>query len=327
MASAGLIAPTHVPVMLDEVVDALRPSLGSPSATLVDATVGLGGHAAALLEACPGARLIGIDRDGDALELAERRLAVFGDRVELVRAGFDELDDVLDGRGVGRVQAVLFDLGLSSLQIDEPARGFSYAKDAPLDMRMDDRLPVTAADIVNTWPVADLGRVIREFGEEPHALRIAQAIVEARADAPITTTRRLVDVLTAAMPAAVRFGSGGHPAKRVFQALRIAVNDELTALAEVLPAALARVGVGGRVAAISYHSLEDRLVKHAFLDASSDRAPRRLPVVPDALLASFSASQAPLRPSEAEIERNPRAASAKLRVAIRTREGEPWQSR
>jgi len=314
-----MVRPTHTPVLMVQVVDALRPALGA-GATLLDATLGLGGHSAALLEACPGTRLVGIDRDGEALALAGERLAGF-DGVTLVRARFDELADVLDDAGVSAVQGMLFDLGLSSLQIDEAERGFAYTQDGPLDMRMDDRLVVTAADIVNTWPDADLARVIRDFGEEPHALRVAQAIVVARQHAPISTTGKLAEVVAAAMPAAVRYGSGGHPAKRVFQALRIATNDELTSLARALPVALRRLAVGGRLAVISYHSLEDRLVKQSFRAASTTQAPRRLPVVPTSLQPRFAlVTEQAIRPSEAEVEANSRAASARMRVIARVRE-------
>ena len=315
---AVMVRPTHTPVLLAEVVEALRPALGAGS-TLLDATVGLGGHSAALLEACPGTRLVGIDRDGEALALAESRLAGFD--VTLARARFDELGDVLDNLGIGYANAMLFDLGLSSLQIDEAGRGFAYTQDGPLDMRMDDRATVSASDIVNTWPDTDLARVIRDFGEEPHALRVAQAIIAARQEAPIRTTGQLAEVVTAAMPAAVRYGSGGHPAKRVFQALRITTNDELTALAQALPEALAHLAVGGRLAVISYHSLEDRLVKQGFRAATTTQAPRRLPVVPPSLQPRFAlVNDQVIRPSESEVEANPRAASARLRVITRVRE-------
>ena len=312
----------HIPVMEAQVVEALLPALtASPEPVFVDATVGMGGHASALLTACPKANLIGIDQDGEAIAAAGQRLAVFGDRVHLVRARFDDLPDVLDGLGVSHVAAVLMDLGMSSLQIDEMSRGFSYSKDAPLDMRMDDRLDVNAAVIVNTWSAAELARVIHDFGEEPHALRVAQAIVAARDTTPIKTTGRLSDVVTQAMPAAIRFGSGGHPAKRVFQALRIAVNGELEALANVLPSALASLQLGGRVAVLAYHSLEDRLVKQAFQRASANLAPRRLPIVPEPMMPRFAlVTNGALRPTAEEIKANPRAASARLRVITRVKE-------
>lgn len=319
MTAAVVERPSHTPVLLADVVEALRPALGEPGAILLDATVGLGGHAAALLAACPGTRLVGIDRDGEALALAAQNLAEAGD-VTLVRARFDELAGVLDDLRIADVQAILFDFGLSSLQIDEAGRGFAYAGDGPLDMRMDDRLPVTAADIVNTWPAADLARIIRDFGEEPHALRVAQGIVAARAT-PILTTGRLAQVVTDAMPAAVRFGGGGHPAKRVFQALRIVVNDELAAISQALPAAFARLAVDGRIAVLSYHSLEDRIVKQAFRSVTADQAPRHLPVVPEALQPRFRlVTDKAVRPQEAEIADNPRAASARLRVITRIKE-------
>ena len=320
MAPAAMVRPIHIPVMLDEVVAALRPALSDTGAIVLDATVGMGGHAAALLDAFPDARLVGIDRDGEALAIAGERLAPFRNRVELIRARFDTLSAVMDELGIARVQAVLFDLGLSSLQIDETSRGFSYAKDGPLDMRMDDRLETSAVHIVNTWTAAELARIFRSYGEEPHALRVAQAVVTARSEAPILSTGRLVDVVASAMPAAIRFGSGGHPAKRVFQALRIAVNDELAALAAALPAALSRVAVGGRVAVLSYHSLEDRLVKHAFRDAAKSRAPRHLPVVPESLTPAFRLVDA-VGPDPSEVAANPRAASARLRVVTRIKEG------
>jgi len=318
MQSAEL---AHIPVMLTEVVDALLPALTKAAApVLVDATLGLGGHASALLAACPEARLIGIDRDGQALSVAAQRLAQFQDRVSLVRARFDTLPDVLDDLRLDRVTAVLFDLGVSSLQIDDPARGFSYSKDAPLDMRMDDRLALDAAVIVNTWPGVELARLMTDFGEEPHALRVAQAIVTAREIAPIESTGRLANVIMEAMPAAVRYGSGGHPAKRVFQALRIAVNGELEALAAGLPSACMRLAVDGRIAVLAYHSLEDRIVKQTFTRLSRDNAPRRLPVVPDGLAPQFRRVSRAQRPTETEIAQNPRAASARLRVATRIKE-------
>lgn len=318
------VKATHTPVMLAEVVEGLRPALAScaPSvpSVFVDATVGLGGHSAALLAACPGCRVVGIDRDGDALAIAADRLSGFPGRVDLVRARFDEMADVLDDLGIGAVRAVLFDLGLSSLQIDRPERGFAYSQDAPLDMRMDDRADRTAADLVNEWSVADLERILSDYGEEPHARRVAQAIVAARATTPITTTSQLVSIVTQAMPAAVRYGSGGHPAKRAFQALRIAVNDELVALAAALPVACARLAVGGRVAALSYHSLEDRIVKRTFRAACAVAAPRRLPIVPPSLEPRFASRVEAARPGVQEITSNPRAASARLRVIERIKE-------
>jgi len=301
--------------MLRQVVELLRGCLDRPGAVLVDGTVGLGGHAWALLDACPQTRLIGIDRDGAALAEAAERLGSFGDRVHLVRARFDELGAILDELSIDSAQAILLDLGLSSLQIDEASRGFAYSHDGPLDMRMDDRQSLDAAVIVNTWDRDALVSTFRDYGEEPHAVRVAAAIMNAREAAPITSTGRLVEIVQAAMPAAVRYGSGGHPAKRVFQALRMAVNDEVVSLAAVLPVALSRLAAGGRLAVLSYHSLDDRLVKQSFQQACRDRAPRGLPVVPESMRARFKmVSKGALRPDHGELGDNPRAASARLRV-------------
>ena len=314
-------AERHVPVMLSEVVALLAPALTptSDDAVLVDGTVGLGGHAEALLRACPRARLIGLDRDPAALRLAAERLAGFGDRVRLVEAVYDQLPEVLRSLGVPAVQGVLLDLGLSSLQIDDPARGFAYAVDAPLDMRMDSRQPLTAAEVLNTYSAAELARVLRTFGEERFADRIARRIVSAREAEPFSTSARLVRLLHEAVPAAAGRG-GGHPAKRTFQALRIEVNRELAALASVLPDAVAALAVRGRIAVLAYHSLEDRLVKQVLAAGSRDQAPRDLPVVPDAQLAQLRLlTRGAERPSPAEVATNPRAASARLRAAERIR--------
>jgi len=313
MSTSANVNVKHTPVMPREIIAALSPCLQRPGAVLVDGTVGMGGHSAALLEACPQARLVGIDRDGDAIAAATERLAPFAGRFSLHRARFDEMGQILDALGIGAVAAVLLDLGLSSLQIDEAHRGFAYTHDGPLDMRMDDRLEVDAAQMVNTWPADSLARVFRDFGEEPHAARVARAIVDVRQQGPIATTAQLAAIVVGAMPAKVRFGAGGHPAKRVFQALRMAVNDELPALNAMLPLALGRLAPGGRLAVLSYHSLDDRLVKQTFRQACEDVAPRGLPVVPDHMKPSFSLV-AKGRPQPSEIQCNPRAASARLRV-------------
>ncbi len=319
LASDASGRPVHTPVMLDRIVELLIPALQAPGAIHVDVTLGMAGHASAILAANPQAHLVGIDRDDQALAIAEQVLAPFADRVDLVQARFDALDDVLDDLGVGQVASLLADLGLSSLQIDQTARGFAYAVDAPLDMRMDPTAPRTAADLLNHAPQRDLVRILKRYGEEPHAERIARGIVAARAQAPFTTSARLVETISAALPAAVRHG-GGHPAKRTFQALRIEVNGELDALAGLLPSALDRLRVGGRAAVLAYHSLEDRMVKKAFAAAASDSAPPRLPVVPEQLLARFSAlTRGAEKPEPAEIATNPRAASARLRAVQRIR--------
>ncbi|MBI4901433.1 MAG: 16S rRNA (cytosine(1402)-N(4))-methyltransferase RsmH [Actinobacteria bacterium] len=311
---------THVPVMAGRVVELLAPALDEPDAVYVDGTLGLAGHARLVLEACPRAVLIGIDRDPHAIDIARDRLAEFGDRVRLFQAVYHELPEVLAEAGVRRIQAILLDLGLSSLQINRAERGFAYATDSPLDMRMspDDR--TTAADLVNTASRAELARILRVYGEERFADRIARRIVDERDRQPFTTSARLVTTIADAIPAAVR-ATGGHPAKRTFQALRIAVNAELDSLAGVLPAAIDALALGGRIAVLAYHSLEDRLVKEALRTASSDRAPRDLPFVPEGYgpelrLLTHGAE----RPNESETAVNPRAASARLRAAERIQE-------
>ncbi|MDR0435266.1 MAG: 16S rRNA (cytosine(1402)-N(4))-methyltransferase RsmH, partial [Propionibacteriaceae bacterium] len=247
----------HTPVLCERIVALLSPALADTGALLVDCTLGMGGHSAALLSANPTARLVGIDRDAAALEVAAAHLAPFGDRVRLIRAGFAELEEVLASLKVSKVSAVLADLGLSSLQIDDTERGFAYATASPLDMRMDTRQSLTAYDIVNTWSEAELGRIFGEYGEERFATRIAKAVVAAR---PIGDSAELTATVRAALPAAVRYGDDtGHPAKRVAQALRIAVNGELDQLATLLDDDLTHLQVGGRMAVLSYHSLEDRM--------------------------------------------------------------------
>ncbi|TBT87287.1 16S rRNA (cytosine(1402)-N(4))-methyltransferase RsmH [Propioniciclava sinopodophylli] len=310
-------APTgHVPVMAARIVELLAPALAG-GGTYVDCTLGLGGHARLVLEACPQARLVGIDRDADALAIARERLAPFGDRVALYEAVYDELPDVLAEDGTPHVQAIVADLGLSSLQIDRRERGFAYSVDAPLDMRMTQASGPTAADVLNTYEARDLARILRTYGEERFADRIARRIVAERATEPFTTSARLVQVLTDAIPAATR-ATGGHPAKRTFQALRIEVNRELEALEGLLPAALAALAPGGRFAVLSYHSLEDRLVKKAFAAATTDTAPRGLPVVPAEHRAGFRLlTRGAERPSPGEEADNPRAASARLRATER----------
>ena len=311
----------HVPVLLDRVTELLAPACAADGAVLVDATLGLAGHSLALLRAHPGLRLVGLDRDPDARAEATRRLTDAGvaDRATVVPAVFDELPEVLDRFGLTEVQAVLFDLGVSSLQLDRPDRGFSYAADAPLDMRMDPSAPRTAADVVNTYPAADLARVLRVYGEERFATRIAQAIVRERQRAPFTHTERLAHLVRDAIPAATR-RTGGHPAKRTFQALRIEVNDELGVLERALPAALDALAVGGRIAVITFHSLEDRIVKQTLAAGAVDRTPPGLPVpLPEMSPTLRLLTRGGEPPSEAEVAANPRAASARVRAAERTR--------
>jgi 16S rRNA (cytosine1402-N4)-methyltransferase len=307
-------APTHQPVMLDRCVELLRPR---PRGVWVDATLGLGGHAEALLAASePAGRVIGLDRDPAALAQARERLARFGERLVAVAASFADLGQVAEELGLAAVDGVLYDLGVSSLQLDEPARGFSYRHDAPLDMRMDPVGGVSAADVVNSYPRAELARVLREYGEERFAGRIARFVDEARRRAPVRTTGELVELIKAAVPAAARRG-GPHPARRTFQALRIEVNGELAALRASLPQAIELLAPGGRVVVLSYHSLEDRIVKQTFA-AAAGRAPAvpgpPLPVAPPpARLAVLT--RRPETPGSAEVTANPRAESAKLRAA------------
>ncbi|MCW5950817.1 MAG: 16S rRNA (cytosine(1402)-N(4))-methyltransferase RsmH [Propionibacteriaceae bacterium] len=318
---AEVVNPTHVPVMRARIVELLAPALAHPGAVYLDGTLGLAGHASAILGRCPNARLIGIDRDATALDLAAGRLAGYGDRVRLYHAAYHELPQVLDEDGTTAVDAICLDLGLSSLQIDAAERGFAYAADAPLDMRMDTDQEVTAADLLNTASAAELTRWLREYGDEQFADRISRRIVAARAEHPIRTSPQLVTIVTDAIPAAARHARSGHPAKRTFQALRIAVNAELDSLTAVLPAALDALAPGGRIAVLAYHSGEDRLVKRQFARACADRVPPGLPAVPEALKAPFRPlTRGAERPEPDEIADNPRAASARLRAVARIQE-------
>jgi len=307
---------THVPVMLDRVLALLAPALSGRPAVVVDATVGLGGHAEALLAAHPQLTLVGLDRDRAALEHSEQRLAPYGERLHLVHAVYDRMPQVLESLGLPRVDGVLFDLGVSSMQLDQPERGFAYAQDAPLDMRMDQQAGRTAADVVNTYPVGELARVLREYGEERFAMRIAQAIVR---DRPLTSTARLAELVRTAIPAATR-RTGGHPAKRTFQALRIEVNAELDALRTAVPEAVTALRVSGRIVVLSYQSLEDRIVKHALAPLAADTTPPDLPVPiaergPQLRLLTRGEG-----PTPDEVTANSRAASVRLRAAERIKE-------
>lgn len=344
----------HTPVMLERIVELLAPALAEPGSVCIDCTLGLGGHTEAILRACPEATVIGIDRDPNALRLAAERLRPFGVRLLPplsstvagdpplpttdaenaplstteaeqarfigVRAVYDQIPEVVAAAGLTGVQAVLMDLGLSSLQIDRTERGFAYATDAPLDMRMDPDQTFTAADILNTYSAPELARILSRYGEERFSQRIAQRIVAARDEAPFTDSARLVEVIAGAIPAAARH-TGGHPAKRTFQALRIEVNRELEALEGAVPAALSALTLGGRIAVLAYHSLEDRLVKQTLRTAAESRAPRGLPVVPAGYGPEFELlTRGAEKPGAAEIAVNPRAASARLRAAERIEE-------
>ncbi|MGA5351007.1 16S rRNA (cytosine(1402)-N(4))-methyltransferase RsmH [Streptomyces thermodiastaticus] len=310
----------HVPVMLQRCLDLLAPALQRPDAVVVDCTLGLGGHSEGLLTRFPEVRLIGLDRDKEALRLAGERLAPFGERATLVHAVYDELPEVLRRLGVPRVQGVLFDLGVSSMQLDEADRGFAYAQDAPLDMRMDQSTGISAAEVLNTYPPGELVRILRAYGEEKQAKRIVAAIVREREKEPFTTSARLVQLIRDALPQAAK-RTGGNPAKRTFQALRIEVNGELAVLERAIPAAVKALDVGGRIAVLSYHSLEDRLVKQVFAAGAASTAPPGLPVVPERYQPRLKLLiRGAELPTEEEIAENRRAAPARLRGAERIRE-------
>ncbi|MDD5546707.1 MAG: 16S rRNA (cytosine(1402)-N(4))-methyltransferase RsmH [Candidatus Omnitrophica bacterium] len=292
----------HKPVLLKEVVEALAPA---PGKTIVDCTLGLGGHAEAILEKIlPGGRLVGIDRDGEALEIAKERLRRFGEtNILLVQGSFGELKAIFEKSNIERADGFLFDLGVSSMQFDKAERGFSFRYDAPLDMRMDKGAELTAEEMVNSYPEADLSRIIYEYGEERFSRRIVKAIVERRKEGRIDTTAKLVDVIMRAVPYQGKHGRV-HPATRTFQALRIAVNDELNILGKALDDAIGLLVSSGVICVISYHSLEDRIVKNKFKEAKANK-------VLDILYKK------PLTPGDGEIGENPRSRSAKLRAARR----------
>lgn len=312
--------PRHVPVLLDRILELFDPALSGRPAVLVDATLGLGGHADALLAAHPQLTLVGLDRDPNALAMSAQRLARHGDRVHLVHTVYDGLPEAIAGLGLSRVDGVLFDLGVSSMQLDVPERGFAYSRDSPLDMRMDPTTGPTAADVLNTYPPGELVRILREYGEEKFATRIVRAVVNEREKEPFTNSARLVELLYSAVPAASR-RTGGHPAKRTFQALRIEVNAELDVLRRAIPAALGALRVGGRIVVEAYQSLEDRIVKRAMAELAKSTTPEGLPVElpghgPQIRMLTRGAEQA----DEQEIERNSRAQSVRLRAAERIRE-------
>lgn len=317
----------HVPVLLDRCVDLLTPALTSDAAdgsgaVLVDATLGAGGHSERFCEKFPGLRLIGLDRDPAALRIAGRRLERFGDRVQLVHTRYDGIADALREAGLqssASVDGVLFDLGVSSMQLDRPERGFSYSQDAPLDMRMDSDADLTAAEILNTYDRRGLTEILRRFGEEKFASRIAGFIVERRIRTPYTRTGQLVETLYDAIPAPAR-RTGGHPAKRTFQALRIAVNAELDSLEAAIPAALTALRPGGRIVVMAYQSLEDRIVKTAFAAATASRTPAGLPVELPGYGPEFRAvTRGAERADADEVQENPRSAPVRLRAIERER--------
>lgn len=308
----------HTPVMLERTIELLSPALFRDGAVLVDATLGMAGHAEAFLDRFPNLVLVGLDRDTDALAIAGERLSRFGDRVHLVHTIYDRFIESLDGLGVGEVSGILFDLGVSSLQLDRVERGFSYSKDAPLDMRMDTTSPLTAERILADYSETELRRIFWEFGEERLAGRYAKKIVETRDATPFIRSAQLVEVITAATPVAIQ--RNGHPAKRVFQALRIEVNQELSALSRAIPEAIDSLEIDGRIVVLAYQSLEDRIVKRALVAASSSTAPVGLPIElpehrPQLKLLVRGAELA----NDRERAENPRATPVRLRAATRVR--------
>lgn len=312
----------HTPVLLERCVELLGPALQRPGAVLVDATLGMGGHAEAFLERFPGLTLVGLDRDTAALEIASRRLASAGERFRPVHTVYDGIREALASEGFARADGILFDLGVSSLQLDDVDRGFAYSRDAPLDMRMDQTTGRTAADVIAEAPEGGLRAIFERYGEEKLAARYARAIVRARQEAPIETSGALVRILEDATPAAV--ARAGHPAKRVFQALRIEVNEELRAVEAAIPAALSALAVGGRIVVLSYQSLEDRLVKRTFQAAASSTAPAGLPVELEEHAPRFRllVRGAELAPDD-ERAQNPRSIPVRLRAAERVKEDAP----
>jgi len=315
----------HVPVLLHRSAELLGPAIevagpGGGGAVFVDCTLGMGGHSEYFLERFGGLRVFGLDRDPQAIAAATRRLDRFGERFTAVHTRYDGIADALEDAGIaphGGVDAILFDLGVSSLQLDEAGREFAYSADAPLDMRMDSTTELTAATVLNTYPPAGLRRILSSYGEERFAAKIASAIARRRETEPFETTRQLVELLYDVIPAASR-RTGGHPGKRTFQALRIEVNGELDSLRAAIPAALDALAVGGRIAFMAYQSLEDRIVKRALTEKSRSRSPQDLPVElpgtgPEFRLVTRGAERA----AEEEITENPRSAPVRLRCAQR----------
>ena len=308
----------HISVMRDTCVDLLTPAINkSETPVVVDATLGLGGHSEALLESNPNLVLIGIDRDLDAIVKAKNRLAKFENRAMVSHAIFDEITDVVNSFGFEQVDGILFDLGVSSMQLDQSDRGFSYSQDAPLDMRMDRSTGITASEIINTYAPGELVRILRTYGEEKFATRIVENIVKERAKAPLNSTAQLATLVKESIPAATR-RTGGNPAKRTFQALRIETNDELGAVNRAIPQALELLKVGGRLVVMSFQSLEDRIVKEIFTQATTSGTPRDLPIDLPEFAAKFAlVVRGSVLPSEAEIAANSRAQSVRLRAIER----------
>lgn len=312
------ISQLHKPVLLERCLELLGPALEQPGAVLVDGTLGLAGHSEAFLKAFPGLRLVGIDRDPSALALAAERLREFSDRIHLVHAVYDEIETVLAELGISHADAILLDLGVSSMQLDEGERGFAYSYDAPLDMRMDNTTGLTAAEVLNTYSEAKLVQIFKEYGEERFAKQIASQIVATRVAQPFTSSSQLAGLIIKVVPF-IKGKSSGHPAKRVFQALRIEVNQELEVLKRTIPAAITALNVGGRIVVLSYHSLEDRIVKTSLVSKASSSAPIGLPELPEHAPILKLLVKGAETASEVEIIENPRAASVKLRAAEKIR--------
>ena len=313
------ISSLHKPVLLERCIELLGEALNNDSAILVDGTLGLGGHSEAFLQRFPKLTLVGIDRDENALKLAGERLAPFADRIHLVQAVYSEIPEVLEELGLNLADAVLLDLGVSSMQLDERDRGFAYSFDAPLDMRMDKSADLTAAAVLNEYAEADLAGIFKNYGEERYAKPIAKQIVKVRSSQPFVNSKQLTEIIAKIVPF-IPGKSSGHPAKRVFQALRIEVNSELEILEETIPAVIDSLRIGGRVLVLSYQSLEDRIVKQALAAASTSSAPIELPIelaehAPVLRLVVRGAEKA----SEEEIQENPRSASVRLRAAEKIR--------
>lgn len=318
-AMSKKISELHEPVLLERAIELLAPAFELDAPVFVDCTLGLGGHSEAFLDRFPNLTLVGIDRDPSALELAGERLSRFGSRVHLVHAVYEEIQDVIKDLGISEVHGILLDLGVSSMQLDERERGFAYSYEAPLDMRMDSTEGLTAAQVVNTYSENELARIFKEFGEERYAKAVAREIVAIRKTSPFETSTQLAGLISKVIPF-IPGKSTGHPAKRVFQALRIEVNGELEVLTRTMPAAIAALAVGGRIVVMSYHSLEDRITKQALVAAANSSAPIELPVelpehAPTLRLLVKGAEAA----TAEEITRNPRAASVRLRAAQKIR--------
>ena len=317
-------AQLHVPVLLNECLDMLAPAIDAPGAVLIDATLGMGGHTEAALKRFPQLTVFGIDRDPSAIALASKRLEAFGPRFRAFHTTYDKMDEVAAQAPSGMVDGILMDLGVSSLQLDQEDRGFSYSHDAPLDMRMNPQMGISAAQLLASASKEEITRILRVYGEEKFASKIAGRIVATRESEPLTHTSQLAQIVRDCIPAPAR-RTGGNPAKRTFQALRIAVNDELTILEAALPAALAHLRVGGRIVIESYQSLEDRLVKDIFRRGATDQAPAGVPMIPEELQARLRLlTRGAQLADDTEKSHNPRSASVRLRGAQMIR---PWKER